>query len=166
MNKFDKIRKIYLHYGSRHQLKKLSEEIFELFEAMANYNSSRSTQNLTAIAEEIADCNVVIMQFMTQFGFEKFEGMSQMVSARMDSMRKIGFDKYSAHMLYRYFVDFAVQQLAEINGDESGWLEFTLIGYAATIGLIQNELQIDSDVIFSVMDKKIDRQLERMKKGE
>jgi NTP pyrophosphatase (non-canonical NTP hydrolase) len=52
----NKLMKIYLHFGLRKQLKKLSEECYELIEAMLDEDREH-------IKEEIADVQVLLNQF-------------------------------------------------------------------------------------------------------
>lgn len=53
---------IIQHYGFRHQVRKLAEENFELIDALLS--ESKSVDN---IAEEMADCLVVMAQFQKVF---------------------------------------------------------------------------------------------------
>ena len=52
----DKLFKIFSHFGLRKQLKKLSEECYELIEAMLDNDKEH-------IIEEIADVQVLLNQF-------------------------------------------------------------------------------------------------------
>lgn len=52
----DKLFKIFSHFGLRKQLKKLSEECYELIEAMLDNDKEH-------IKEEIADVQVLLNQF-------------------------------------------------------------------------------------------------------
>lgn len=66
----DKLLKIINHYGVNHQLRKFQEEVFELNEAIIKnecdeYKDIKS--NINHIAEEIADCFVMIEQFIEYY---------------------------------------------------------------------------------------------------
>lgn len=52
----NKLLNIYLHFGLRKQLKKLSEECYELIEAMLDEDREH-------IKEEVADVQVLLNQF-------------------------------------------------------------------------------------------------------
>lgn len=67
----DKLLKIINHYGVNHQQRKLQEEVFELNEAIINAENNRlvgisrnpSELAIKHIAEEIADVEVMLLQF-------------------------------------------------------------------------------------------------------
>lgn len=68
--------KIIEHFGIRNQMKKLNEECYELIEAIANYQDIEpftiEDTNFKAIfknhvIEEIADCLVLINQFIEYY---------------------------------------------------------------------------------------------------
>lgn len=61
----DKLLKIINHYGVNHQLRKFQEEVFELNEAIITYENDESgySYGIRDIAEEIADCYVILEQF-------------------------------------------------------------------------------------------------------
>lgn len=68
--------KIIEHFGIRNQMKKLNEECYELIEAIANYQDiepfTTEDTNFKAIfknhvIEEIADCLVLINQFIEYY---------------------------------------------------------------------------------------------------
>lgn len=62
---------IMSRYGERHQAKKANEEFYELTEAIHNYLCGRGS--IRAIAEEMADCIVLIEQFRLKYGITKEE---------------------------------------------------------------------------------------------
>lgn len=62
---------IMSRYGERHQAKKLNEEAYELTEAIHNYLCGRGS--IRAIAEEMADCIVLIEQFRLKYGITEEE---------------------------------------------------------------------------------------------
>ena len=70
--------KIINHYGIKSQQRKLQEEVFELQEAIINAENnsligiSRKPSELAIehIAEEIADCYVMLNQFQYYYGIE------------------------------------------------------------------------------------------------
>jgi NTP pyrophosphatase (non-canonical NTP hydrolase) len=66
----EKLLKIINHYGIRNQQRKLNEEVFELQEAIIDYkyvevykNSPAEKYHKEHIAEEIADIEVMLLQF-------------------------------------------------------------------------------------------------------
>lgn len=70
------LSKIIEHFGIRNQMKKLNEECYELIEAIGNYQDiepfSTENTNFKAIfknhvIEEIADCLVLINQFIEYY---------------------------------------------------------------------------------------------------
>ena len=70
--------KIINHYGIKSQQRKLQEEVFELQEAIINAENNRligisrkpSELAIEHIAEEIADCYVMLNQFQYYYGIE------------------------------------------------------------------------------------------------
>ena len=60
-------KKIIEHYGVRKQLKKLSEEVYELQEAVIEYGRMPSPVNKGNVVEEIADVFVLLKQFADWF---------------------------------------------------------------------------------------------------
>lgn len=59
---------IILHYGLKHQIRKFAEESFELVEALLSEPGKTDH-----VAEEIADCCVMIEQFKQLFCFSDAE---------------------------------------------------------------------------------------------
>ena len=64
---YEKLEKICQHYGIRKQLKKLSEEVFELQEAVID-NEWDVDGNTDHIAEELADVMVLWEQIRLHYG--------------------------------------------------------------------------------------------------
>lgn len=70
-------QKIFEHYGLLHQCKKLNEECYELIEAAIVAHTTEMTTGdirnklLLAIAEELADCFVLMSQIRQHFGIEQ-----------------------------------------------------------------------------------------------
>lgn len=62
----DKLLKIINHYGVNHQLRKFQEEVFELNEAIINYESTHHIKK-DHIIEELADCCVMLFQFVEYY---------------------------------------------------------------------------------------------------
>lgn len=62
---------IISRYGERNQAKKANEEMYELTEAIHNHMAGRGS--IRAIAEEMADCLVVIEQFRLKYNISKDE---------------------------------------------------------------------------------------------
>ena len=79
----NKLLKIINHYGVNNQQRKLAEEVFELQEAIINYELKASveyeiplteiTGSKEHIAEEIADCMVLLSQFKEYYGISEKE---------------------------------------------------------------------------------------------
>lgn len=67
----EELKAIMSRYGDRHQAKKLNEEAYELTEAIHNYLCGRGS--IRAIAEEMADCLVLIEQFRLKYGITQDE---------------------------------------------------------------------------------------------
>lgn len=65
------LKAIMCRYGERHQTKKMNEEAYELTEAIHNHLCGRGS--IRAIAEEMADCLVLIEQFRLKFGITQEE---------------------------------------------------------------------------------------------
>lgn len=64
----DKMLEIINHYGVNHQQRKLEEEVFELQEAIIIDSCLPFHQeNIDHIAEEIADCMVLLKQFQAYY---------------------------------------------------------------------------------------------------
>lgn len=66
-----KLLKIINYFGLRSQLKKFNEEAFEVIDAVL------SEDGIEHIAEEIADCTLLLRQVQAHFGIsnEKIEGI-------------------------------------------------------------------------------------------
>ena len=73
----EELKQIIEHYGVIPQLKYFQSEVFELNEAIINhqfiesdYSFSAIVENKKHIAEEIADCLVMLKQFQYHYGIE------------------------------------------------------------------------------------------------
>ena len=67
----EKLLEIINHYGVIPQLKYFQSEVFELNEAIFNHEwlkSERGMENISHIAEEIADVHVMLRQFQLYYG--------------------------------------------------------------------------------------------------
>ena len=69
--KAELLNAIMSRYGERHQAKNLNEEAYELTEAIHNYLCGRGS--IRAIAEEMADCLVLMGQFWLKYGITEEE---------------------------------------------------------------------------------------------
>lgn len=81
----EKYKPIIKHFGIRPQIKKFNEEAFELIEALTEWSVDEYTSTLRGlshvfdaeqkahIAEEMADCLVLIRQFQAVFEIEPEE---------------------------------------------------------------------------------------------
>ena len=78
----EKAIEIINHYGYRHQIKKFAEEAFELQEALIDFDWIFNDIDISKeyIVEEIADVEVLLMQFMLLLGIEKQDIMQVMMS--------------------------------------------------------------------------------------
>lgn len=65
MKKMNRLLKIIKHYGIEHQQRKFNEEVFELQEAITTYEMTEI--DMEHIAEEIADCEVLLGQFKVYY---------------------------------------------------------------------------------------------------
>lgn len=71
-----KLLKIINHYGVLHQLKYFQSEVFELNEAIINFNANKFLTpelGIEHIAEEIADVCVMLHQFKEYYDIKPFE---------------------------------------------------------------------------------------------
>ena len=93
--------KIINHYGVNHQQRKLQEEVFELQEAITTHELKKSVEYeipLTEIigtkehiAEEIADCLVMLEQFIEHYEISRFDIakiMEQKINRQLERIRK------------------------------------------------------------------------------
>lgn len=76
----EELMTIMNRYGDRHQAKKFNEESYELTEAMHNYLCGRGS--IRAIAEEMADCLVLIEQFRLKYNITEDE-LKEFVEAKI-----------------------------------------------------------------------------------
>lgn len=63
----EKEKEIIEHYGVMPQLKHLQGEMFELTEAVINYENEMTKDNINHIIEELADVQVMIDQLKTYY---------------------------------------------------------------------------------------------------
>lgn len=94
----DKLLEIINHYGISNQLKKFSEESFELIEAVINAENnkligiSRKPGKLAIehIAEEIADVTVMLLQFKEYYhidGNDILKIMNEKIDRQMERLK-------------------------------------------------------------------------------
>ncbi len=96
--KYD-LLKIINHYGVIHQLRKFSEESYELIEAIRDYQEDYEKVNGVEdcinkyfkdnILEEIADVCVLLAQFKEYFGFTEDEIVDEMIGKIQRQQRRI-----------------------------------------------------------------------------
>jgi NTP pyrophosphatase (non-canonical NTP hydrolase) len=96
----EKLLKIIRHYGLKHQLKKLTEEIFELMEAITEYEMYRrsafpslSVENKYKkhIEEEFADVLVLLSQIKRHYNLDSEilkEIMDYKINRQLDRMKR------------------------------------------------------------------------------
>ena len=85
----EKLFKIFSHFGYRKQLKKFSEECYELTEAMLDNEREH-------IKEEIADVQVLLNQFKEVYEFyddEIVEIMEQKINRTLDRIKEGYYEK-------------------------------------------------------------------------
>lgn len=88
--------KIINNYGVIHQLKHFNSEVFELTEAIIIREQEESPSSYTDkleehIAEEIADCLVMINQFIEYYGIDNNDVcniMQQKVNRQLERMKE------------------------------------------------------------------------------
>ena len=86
--------KIINTYGISNQLKKLSEEIFELQEAIIKEKFGKTKdyiEDVNHIEEEYADCCVVLEQFKAYYNLDNnkiIEIMKQKINRQLDRIEK------------------------------------------------------------------------------
>lgn len=61
------VLKIIKHYGVNAQQRKLAEEVFELQEAITQYEEPRVYRDTNQIAEELSDVMVMLKQFRVYY---------------------------------------------------------------------------------------------------
>lgn len=81
-------KKIIEHYGVRKQLKKLSEEVYELQEAVIDLQDfttcgNADTQRNQNVVEELADVFILLFQLQEFYGISKYE-ISDMVVYKVE----------------------------------------------------------------------------------
>lgn len=69
----ESLLKIINHYGVNAQQRQFAEEVFELQEAITQYEEPRRYRGTEHIAEEIADVTVIISQFIHYYGLDDEE---------------------------------------------------------------------------------------------
>lgn len=88
----EKILKIIEHFGVIHQLKYFQSEVFELNEAILEYEhfylhtgKAMTYYNMSTehIAEEIADCYVMLEQFKFYYGIEDMD-VKEIMNKKID----------------------------------------------------------------------------------
>jgi len=80
--------KIINHYGVMKQLKYFQSEVFELNEAIIQYENT-DTMNKKHIAEEIADVLVMLHQFKEHYGISDEEIVSTMIYKKDRQLKRI-----------------------------------------------------------------------------
>lgn len=82
----EKFLKIIKHYGIENQLKKLSEEIYELQEAILL--DVGDTKSLKHICEERADVDVLLRQIDEYFGINYIDDVSPIIAEKLNRQLK------------------------------------------------------------------------------
>lgn len=91
-----KLLEIIRHYGYRHQLKKLNEEVFELIEAIRDYNTVFKNVSKEHVEEEFADVMVLLMQLEYYFELNDrniAEIMQQKINRQLERMKEESEEK-------------------------------------------------------------------------
>lgn len=94
----EKLLKIISNYGTSHQLKKLSEEIFEFQEAVIEYmmlkeicSEEYESKLMNHIEEEFADTMVMMEQFKAYYDLDNekiIEIMNKKIDRQLDRIEK------------------------------------------------------------------------------
>ncbi len=88
----EKYERIINYYGFRHQLKKLSEEVYELQEALLDFDNNQSNQTLKKHAEEeLADVNVILTELSLFFELNRdrmIDVMDSKVNRQIKRMKR------------------------------------------------------------------------------
>ena len=88
-----KLKNIINNYGVNAQQRQLVEEVFELQEAIIQYEEPRRYHSKEHIAEEIADCYVMIEQFRLYYGISS-EELKKIMQYKIDrQIKRIEDDK-------------------------------------------------------------------------
>lgn len=66
-----KLLRIFNHFGIETQKRKLNEECYEFLQAVCEWQNNPTAANVLHIAEELADCLVVLKQFQHHFGIDE-----------------------------------------------------------------------------------------------
>lgn len=96
----EKILKVIKHWGVRKQLKHFNSEVFELNEAIFDYENVKNYKGNTIekqakehIVEEIADCLLMLKEFIEFYEIEEKEIM-QVINFKLDrTLKKVGEEK-------------------------------------------------------------------------
>lgn len=89
----EKYEKIINFYGLRHQLKKLSEEVYELQEAVLDYDNNKNNKIFKKhVEEELADVNVVLTELLLFLNLDRnnvVDVMGSKVNRQIKRMEKV-----------------------------------------------------------------------------
>ena len=66
-----KLLRIFNHFGIETQKRKLNEECYEFLQAVCEWQGNPSPTNVQHVVEELADCLVVLKQFLHHFGIDE-----------------------------------------------------------------------------------------------
>ena len=89
----EKLKMIINHYGVNSQQRQFFEEVFELQEAIIQYEEPRRYHSKEHIAEEIADCYVMLEQFRLHYGITT-EKLKETMQYKVDrQIKRIEDDK-------------------------------------------------------------------------
>ena len=160
-----KLKQIIVHYGVRHQAKKLMEETAELVEALQDYVDDDSFENLRHIEEETADCYVLINQFYLVYTADS-EEEERLIRQEQETML------HDTKMTYAELLVQAACWLIVANahfnstGKDIEQVRKPIRRYLAVLWSLEKKLELEESRIFSIFHQKIERQLNRMRNEE
>lgn len=85
----EKLKQIINHYGVNNQQRKFAEEVFELQEAITKYENIvyKEYADTENVAEEIADCMVLLKQFQLHYKVSDTE-VKRLINFKIDRQIK------------------------------------------------------------------------------
>lgn len=162
----DDLKRIITNYGVSHQLEYFQGEIWELNDAITRYICDEYTyydavekSHLHCICGELADCFVMLKQFILYFEIDDtyFDNAMTPVISNLDSFLKddLGGSVYK-------FTSYLIKTTLLINDGRE--LPRLIQDVYHNLKCIQNHLKISDKDVKEIMYFKVDRQLTRMEK--
>lgn len=153
-------KKIFEFYGARHQAKKLMEETAELVEALEDYVDSPTSQTISHIIEEIADCTVVINQLAVAYADNTYK-LNEEIAAEVTEEGNKDDNAVNAIVLTAACIICSIAHYENTGKDKSELVEYVK-QYKVWLHRIRLRIDISGNEVRKVMGAKIDRQLTRM----